>query len=78
VQTTPAALPVRRALALALACGAALLATAGAAARPTPAQPGAATRLELTPARGVAQREQPIRYTAVAVDANGRRSDSPR
>ncbi len=78
MQTTPTARPpVRRALALALACGAALLATAAAAARPTPAQPGAApVSLEIEPARAVAELGRRVVYTAEAVDAGGRRTDA--
>jgi large repetitive protein len=75
VQTTRVARrPTRLALALVLACGGALVGTAAAAARTTPV-PAAAERLELTPPRAVARVDQPIQYTAVAVDAKGGRSD---
>jgi large repetitive protein len=76
--TTPAARrPVRLvlALALALACAGALVGAAAAAAPSAPAQAAAATRLELTPARAVAQVKEPIQYTAEGVDRRGGRSD---
>jgi hypothetical protein len=74
VQATPAVRrPARLALALLLGCGAALAGTA-AAARTTPGQP-ATPHLELTPAAAVVQLDHAIRYTAIAVDAKGGRSD---
>jgi Bacterial Ig domain len=66
---------VRLALALVLACGAVLVGATASAARSAPAQPGATPTLELTPARAVAQVDQPIQYTAVEVDAKGGHTD---
>jgi hypothetical protein len=64
------------ALALATACGTALIGTAAAAGWSAPAQAGAPVRLELTPAAvDIEVRGRPARYTAVAFDANGRRTD---
>ena len=64
------------ALALATAYGAALIGTAAAAGSSAPAQAGAPARLELTPAAvDIEVRGRPARYTAVAFDANGRRTD---
>jgi hypothetical protein len=63
------------ALALATACGAALIGTAAAAARTAPAQAGGPVRLELTPAAvDIEISGRPARYTAT-LDANGRRKD---
>ena len=64
----------RLALALALAYGV-VLTGAVAAAPSAPAQAAAAMRLELTPARAVAQFKEPIQYTAEGVDRRGGRSD---
>jgi len=66
---------VRLALALALACGAILVGATTSVARIAPAQPGATSTLELTPASAVALVDQPIQYTAVEVDAKGGRTD---